>query len=373
MNGQPFWGSWNRLPFARRNEITASWLQKKDEQLPDRELCWQTLRRWLLIHALGQRRRYRTRIPPEADRILWLHLTDHVGDSLMRLSSIRLLRGRRVDLLASAKAVELFEEGGLFQRIYCLSRDDTAAARNRYDLVILDALQTKPLMTKQRLFRTTPFVTQNDFFHYCRDDYNLTLFSWYRMAHLQGREGDELEEHPGVAMEYGSVSPGLLRELGIRAGAVGIALGGREEYRIYRAWDQVAGLLLRVRPGLPLVLFGTENADALAQKIVAAHPQAGIVNGVNRLSLKECGAVLAGCRLLLCADGGLLHVANAVGTPSVGLFAQEYADLRYVPADRFRALRSAEDVNTIEPERVAREAVLALQGQWQAWQVETRA
>ena len=83
--------------------------------------------------------------------------------------------------------------------------------------------------------------------------------------------------------------------------------------------------------------------------------------------------MLAGCRLLLCADGGLLHVANAVGTPSVGLFAQEYADLRYVPADRFRALRSAEDVNTIEPERVAREAVLALQGQWQAWQVETRA
>lgn len=373
MDGQPFWGSWNRLPFARRTEITASWLRKKDEQLPDPELCWQTVRRWLLVHALGQRRRYRARILPSAGSILWLHLSDHVGDSLMRLSSIPLLRGRQVDLLASAKAVELFEEGGLFQRIYCHSRDDAAAARNSYDLVILDALQTKPLMAKQRLFRTTPFVTQNDFFHYCRDDYNLTLFSWYRMAHLLGRGDEKLEGQARVTMECGSVAPGLLREFGIREGAVGIALGGREGYRIYRAWDHVVRLLLQEQPGQPLVLLGTENAATLAQKIVAEHPRAGIVNCVDRLTLKESAAVLAGCRLLLCADGGLLHVARAVGTPSLGLFAQEFADLRYVPVDRFRALRSEEDVNTIAPEQVAREASLALQGQWQTWRVEARA
>lgn len=372
MDGRPFWGSWNRLPFARRNEITASWLQKKDEQLPDRELSWQTLRRWLLVHALGQRRWYRAQIFPSAGRILWLHLSDHVGDSLMRLSSIRLLQGRQVDLLASAKATELFEEGGLFQRIYCHNRDEAAAARNPYDLVILDALQTKPLMAKHRLFRKTPFVTQNDFFHYCRDDYNLTLFSWYRMADLLGMGDEKLEGQARLAMECSSVAPGLLRELGIREGAVGIALGGREGYRIYRAWGQVVRLLLREQPGLPLVLLGTEHANPLAQEIVAEHPRAGIVNCVDRLTLKESAAVTAGCGLLLCADGGLLHVASAVGTPSLGLFAQEFADLRYVPADRFRALRSEEDVNTIAPEQIAREAGLALRGQWQAWRVEAR-
>lgn len=373
MDGQPFWGSWNRLPFIRRNHITASWLRKKDEQLPDRELCWQTLRRWLLVHALGQRRRYRPRIPAEAGRILWLHLTDHVGDSLMRLSSISLLRGRQVDLLTSGKAVELFEGGGLFRRIYRLGADDAEAALNPYDLVILDALQTRPLMARQRLLRTIPFVTQNDFFHYCRDDYNLTLFSWYRMAHLLGREDEGLEEQARLTMECGSVAPGLVQQLGIREGAVGIALGGREEYRIYRAWDRVADLLFREQPGLPLVLLGTENAVALAQKIVAAHPQAGIVNCVDRLSLKESGAVISRCRLLLCADGGLLHVASAVRTPSVGLFAQEFPDLRYVPADRFRALRSEKDVNTLAPEEVARETALALRGQWQPWQIAARA
>jgi len=348
MNGQPFRGSWNRLPFARRNAITASWL-------------------------LEQRRWYRARIPPEARRILWLHLSDHIGDSLMRLSSIILLQGRQVDLLASAKAVELFEEGGAFQRIFCLNRDDAASAGNSYDLVILDALQTKPLMAKQRLFRMTPFVTQNDYFHYCRDDYNLTLFSWYRMAHLLGREGERLERQARLVMECGRVSPGLFEELGIKDGAVGIALGGREDYRIYHAWDLVVRLLLQEHPGLPLVLLGTENADALAKKIMAEQPLAEIVNCVDRLTLKESAAVLAGCRLLLCADGGLLHVASAVGTPSVGLFAQEFADLRYVPADRFRALRSEEDVKAIDPEQVAREACLALQGQWQAWHVEARA
>ncbi|MHB1351390.1 MAG: glycosyltransferase family 9 protein [Desulfobulbaceae bacterium] len=369
MDGGPFWGCWNRLPFARRNDITSSWLRREDEQLPDRELCWQTVRRWLLLRALGQRRHVRSAIPPESVRILWLHQTDHLGDSLMRLSSVRLLQGRAVDLLASAKAAALFEEGGVFRRIYCLDRDDAAAAGNPYDLVILDALQTRPLMTKQRLFRATPFVSQNDFFHFCRDDYNLTLFSWYRMAHLLGMALPELEKQARLTMEYRSVPPDLLQKLEIREGAVGIALGGREAYRIYRAWDRVADLLLREFPDLPLVLLGTENAGELAQRIVAAHPLARIVNCVERLSLKESAAVIAGCRLLLCADGGLLHVANATATPTVGLFAQEFPDLRYVPADRFRALRGEEDVNEINPERVAREAGPALAGEFEPWRV----
>lgn len=47
-----------------------------------------------------------------------------------------------------------------------------------------------------------PFATLNDSLHYRRDDYDPPLFSWYRTAHLPGREDQELVGLSCVAMEY---------------------------------------------------------------------------------------------------------------------------------------------------------------------------
>jgi heptosyltransferase-2 len=355
-----FWGIWNRLPYGHRNAHTATWLRRPDEQAPAVRLAQETLRRVLLLYASGQGRRHRRRIPREARSIIWLHFTDHIGDSLMRLSSTQMLADRRVDLLATGKAAALFEPGGMFCEVLRLPDDEDAAQRNGYDFVIIDALQTKPLLAKRRLFPCLPFVTQNEYFHYCRDDYNLSLNSWYRMAHLLGRDPLEAEGQARLRMDCDAVWPGLPARLGIGPGTIALCLGGREDYRIYRGWGRVAELLCAARPRLPLALVGSDNSEEPAARIAAAHNKAKIVNLANRLSIKETAALVRSCRLLVCADGGLLHVANAVGTPTVGLFAQELPEFRYLPTDRYRALCAEENVNAIAPEAVAAEVLVAL-------------
>jgi len=362
-----FWGIWNRLPFDRKYPFTDSWLQQKDEQLPDRQLFWESIRRLLLLYVLGERSRYRSRFPGDSGKILWIHMTDHLGDSLMRLSPIRLLTDSTVDLLTDDKATWLFKPGGCFRNVMKLSDNDLRLDAREYDCVILDALHTRPLLVKHRMLKNTAFVSQNDFFHYCRDDYNLTLCSWARMAHLLGREIDDLAGCARLLLDTHTAFAELPDRIGLRSGSLGIVVGGREEYRIYRQWIQVVEGLFRNYPDLQLVLLGTENGEVPAREILSRFPKKGIINCINTYTLAQTAALVERCSLVLCADGGLLHVANAVATPTVCLFAQEYPAFRYTPSDRFRALRSEENVNTIEPEAVVREVEAAMAGHWQVW------
>ncbi len=368
---QNFRGIWNRLPFEKEYPFTDSWLRKKDEQLPDRQLFMESIRRLLLVYVLGENRRYCSQIPEQAKTILWIHMTDHIGDSLMRLSPVQLLAGRTVDLLADDKATLLFKPEGWFRKVMRLSDKNLQLDAPEYDCVILDALHTKPLLAKHRLLKKTPFVSQNDFFHYCRDDYNLTLCSWARMEHLLNQEVDDLAERARLAMDSHSVFSRLPGELGIGDDALGIVLGGREEYRIYQHWVEVIELLVSRRPDLQLVLLGSENGDATAREILERFPDKNIIDCINKYDLARTAALVDKCALLLCADGGLLHVASAVATPTVCLFAQEYPAFRYTPSDRFRALRSEQDVNTIKPEALVGEVELALSGKWQTWEENT--
>ncbi len=358
------------LPFAPGLPGTESWLCRPDEKPPPAGLFWLNLRRFLLLHALGQQRWWRPRIPASAGEILWLHLSDHVGDSLMRLSSVPLLAGRQVDLYASPKAAQLFEPGNTFRQVVEIDEQGSELAGRRYDCLIIDALHTQPLLLKRRLFPRVPFVSLHDFFHYCRDDYNLTLFAWYRLAHLlEARvSAGELARQARLRMDHGGVAPDLYQGLGLDGGEIALALGGREGYRIYRHWPEVAGSILAQSPDRRLVLVGSENAAEDAVTICAAFP-GRVINCVNRLSLKETAHVLHRTTLLVCADGGLLHVANAVACPTVGLFAQELPEYRYVAADRRWDLRSDQDVNAIlstEVAQVVEQALAELKGQGEA-------
>ncbi len=128
---------------------------------------------------------------------------------------------------------------------------------------------------------------------------------------------------------------------------------------------------MRRWPDLQLVLLGSENGEAPAREILDRFPDKNIVDCINKYDLARTAAVVDKCTLLLCADGGLLHVAGAVATPTVCLFAQEYPAFRYTPSDSFRALRSEQDVNEIGPEAVVGEVELALSGRWQTWEEHT--
>ena len=72
---------------------------------------------------------------------------------------------------------------------------------------------------------------------------------------------------------------------------------------------------------IPCVLIGSGAEDtALAADVMRLTQRARPVNLVGRTSVKILAAVLQRCDLLLSADSGPMHLATAVGTPTLALF-----------------------------------------------------
>lgn len=80
--------------------------------------------------------------------------------------------------------------------------------------------------------------------------------------------------------------------------------------------------------GARLLLFGGRDPDTCAVAKRVRRPER--VLRLDTLHLRFTAAMLARCRLLLCNDTGLMHLAAAVGTPVVAVFAATAPEL-YLP------------------------------------------
>jgi ADP-heptose:LPS heptosyltransferase len=89
-------------------------------------------------------------------------------------------------------------------------------------------------------------------------------------------------------------------------------------------------------PGARFAVFAGpgEKEAAMAAPVLAALPDA--VNLVGRLSLPEVAACMARCAIFIGNDSGLMHIAAAAGTPTLGLFGPTPSN-EYSPAGRCAA------------------------------------
>ena len=72
---------------------------------------------------------------------------------------------------------------------------------------------------------------------------------------------------------------------------------------------------------VPCVLVGAGDHDAVvAAEVLSRVRTAAPVDLVGQTSVKELAAVLSRCDVLLSADSGPMHLATAVGTPTIALF-----------------------------------------------------
>lgn len=91
-----------------------------------------------------------------------------------------------------------------------------------------------------------------------------------------------------------------------------------------RHWVDLATDLLRA--GLvPLLPWGSEAERAHAQQIAHAAPGARVLP--RRLGLRELAAVLARARAVVGVDTGLVHLAAALGRPTVALYTDSSPQL----------------------------------------------
>jgi ADP-heptose:LPS heptosyltransferase len=134
-----------------------------------------------------------------------------------------------------------------------------------------------------------------------------------------------------------------LAERGVPAGAtlVGFHPGARFPTRRWASEDFAAlgRLLLAARPRDWLLVFGGPGEDELARSIVAevGSPRALAVAGV---AVRRFAALAQLCRAFVAGDSGPVHVAAAVGTPTIGIFGRNEPErfFPYLESEGHRAL-----------------------------------
>ncbi len=71
-----------------------------------------------------------------------------------------------------------------------------------------------------------------------------------------------------------------------------------------------------------VVLTGGKNKlEQEYGQVLAACAQPGVVNLIGKTSLAEVAATIEAAELLICPDSGPAHIATALGTPVIGLYA----------------------------------------------------
>jgi ADP-heptose:LPS heptosyltransferase len=83
-------------------------------------------------------------------------------------------------------------------------------------------------------------------------------------------------------------------------------------------------------PGARVVVLAAAHERGQAKPVLAAIPLDRQIDLVGRVNLLTAAAVLRRCALFIGNDTGLMHMAAAVGTPTLGLFGPSPSD-QYAP------------------------------------------
>jgi heptosyltransferase-2 len=303
-------------------------------------------------------------------RVLWIYKgSPQVGDSLMDLSSRVLLaaQGIKVDLCTDPHLVNLYQADDVFGHVFS---DASQIAADTYDLVILDSFKWRCLEDKFKFLLRIPFVTMRGYFS--GPEFNRTLFSFCRMNQLldAGLSETELHARARPHLAGSDTDRDTAAHLPLPAGTIALAIGGASAGRTYPHWDKVVAALLQQHHDARFVLLGSSNAVAMRDAIFRATGEsaANIIDCVDHCTLTQTYEILRRCTLAASADGGLLHVANAAGIPTVSLFDCHIAPaLRLTAANRSIALQSKGTIDGIPVEEVAHciERAMAREGIWQ--------
>ena len=84
-----------------------------------------------------------------------------------------------------------------------------------------------------------------------------------------------------------------------------------------------------VLPGASVAVLGAESERAMAQPLLDGLPAERVVDLIGR-PLRIAAACIARSDLYVGNDSGLMHIAAAVGTPTLGLFGPS-SEVRYGP------------------------------------------
>lgn len=293
----------------------------------------------------------------QAERVLCVRL-DSVGDVLMTTPAIRAVResrpGRRVTLLTSpagaeaARLVPEIDDVAVYEAPWMKAtppRADGAADRatvdrlrsRRFDAAIIFTVYSQSPLPAALLCRLADIPLR---LAYCRENPYQLLTDWVPEPEPERFIRHEVRRHLDLAARAGYVTAderlslrvperarrraaGLLADLGLnpeRPWAV-VHPGATAPARRYPPESYAkAARLLAEGAGWQIVVTGGRGEEDLVEA-VRAGMGAPSVSLAGRLSLAELAAVIALAPVLITNNTGPAHVAAAVGTPVVDLYA----------------------------------------------------
>jgi heptosyltransferase II len=150
------------------------------------------------------------------------------------------------------------------------------------------------------------------------------------LARPNGREPTPAELQPSLApgpAERAEVDA-FLREHGVGADEqlVGVAPGSVWGTKRWPYYPELAAELAR---DARVIVVGSNADSSLAQQIVAAAP--GALDATGRLSLLASAELIGRCKVLVTNDSAPMHLASAMGTPTVALFGPTVPDFGFGP------------------------------------------
>jgi len=85
-------------------------------------------------------------------------------------------------------------------------------------------------------------------------------------------------------------------------------------------WEKLLVLLAKELPGVTLVLLGSADESDRSERLGRVW-KGGFINFCGKTSPRISAAILERCRVFIGHDSGPMHLASAVGIPTLGLFS----------------------------------------------------
>ena len=319
-----------------------------------------------MLVATGQARLQAARVPASVRAILWVYSWTTVGDAILDLAPRRLVpKDVALDLLIAPALAPLFATDARFREVHV---DIGDAVRPDIDFVFLDSLRTGTLGMKRERFSSLPFATLRG--HQSGERFDRAAFADRRLRQLFALPAGSVE---APRLDLGTKARRL--DLGTKArrldlcteaprrrddGAfrLALALGARVPRKLYRHWGRVLGALFagwpHDRPALDVRLVGQGDSARVQQgEIERLLAGARLASWVDHGDLRRAALDIASCDAFLGVDGGLMHVAVAVGTPGLALFTRVDPAWFLRPNSSMQAMRTAGELDAIEPDAVA--------------------
>lgn len=320
-----------------------------------RRLGWRAVRREIIFLASGQAAYKQSVIKKSWARGLWLYFGEgQFGDALMDLAPRSLLReqGIRMDLLTEKHLSELFQGDPWFDTV---TSDPREVNGRYYDFAVVLSNKRRALQIKRKFFKRLPWVSVLESFS--GPDFHRAGYATQRFADLLKLDltSSDFIFHSSQKLKLPAVNNEPETRDTKTSSMIAICIGGVDPRRTYKTWDAVIEILLQ-NGWKNFMLIGGENGIEDARRLVTKYSYAAhFFDHVGKTSITRSHELLSSASMVVCSDGGLMHLAAATGVPMVALFSSPIHPEWRLPARKSILAISSKslDVNDISPVSIA--------------------